>query len=197
MERAPVRATLLLLAGCALTSKAAPLELRFFSPPSHPVVTPVAEASRTPLRLGRVGSGDLVGTRIIHRASEVEVAPYETLRWTDEPTVYVRRALAGALFEGQPLAQATDGTALTLDVDVLAFEEVRLGQRRLGRVELSYDLRDDTHVIAHGAVRVERDAGPDGIEHVVTAIGAALDAAAVEIAARVASKIPLQPVHGS
>ena len=176
-----------MLAGCALTSKSAPIELRYFTPPAR-AVAHTAASERTPLRLGRVTFGALAGTRILHADSDVEVVPYETLRWSEEPDAFVRRALERALYDGQPLDQATDGSARTLEIDVLAFQEVRIGARRIGRVELSYDVRDDTHVIAHGVARAERDAGT-GIEGVVTAIGEALDAAAADVAARVTAAV--------
>ncbi len=183
-----MKAWLLLLAGCALTSRAQPLELRYFAPPSHVETAEHATAAGEQLRLGRVVAGDLLRMRIVHRDSSVEVAPYETLRWTDEPETYVRRALARSLFDAERLDQSVDSRAPTLDVDVVAFEEVRRGTRRLGRVELRYQVRDDHRVLARGSVAIERDAGP-GIESVVAAIGQALDAAAAEVAGRVATTV--------
>jgi uncharacterized lipoprotein YmbA len=175
-------------AGCALTSKAAPIEMRYFSPPAHALTERVAtanEARRAPMRLGRIEASALLGTKIIHRDSEVELAPYNTLRWADDPESYVRRALARALFEERPFAQATDGEAPTLDVEILAFEERRRGQRRYGRVELRYALRDDGRVIARGALAAEHVANGAGIERVVDAIGVALDEVADKVATRV------------
>ena len=189
-----MRAWLLVLSACALTSKSPPVELRYFAPPELPAATAHADVARTPLRLGRVSSGELLGTHILHRESPVEIVPYETLRWTDMPEVYVRRALERALFDTQPFTQATDGTALTLDVDVRAFEEVRHGASTLGHVELRYELRDESHVIAHGTVSLDRQAGA-GIEGVVAAIGAALDAAAAEVATRVAAAARAAPAR--
>ena len=179
-----------LLAGCALTSKSAPLEVRYFAPPVHPVsqihrAVPV----HAPLQLGRVAPSALLRSRIVYRESPVEVAPYDTLRWTDEPDAYVRRSLSRALYDGQPLEQVLAGTAPTLDVDVLAFEEVKRGARSAGRVELRYQLHDDQRVLDHGTVVIERDATAPGIEGVVGAIGDALDSATAEVAERVAARI--------
>src|SRR5262245_21860046 len=126
------------LAGCALTSKSEPRELRYFAPPTHVVAAHSQAAGGALLRLGRITSTSLLRVRIVHRNSAVEVSPYETLRWTDEPEAYVRRALGHALFDGHGLEQATDALAPTLEVDVLAFEEVRNGPQRSGRVELRY-----------------------------------------------------------
>jgi uncharacterized lipoprotein YmbA len=177
-----MRALLILLAGCALTSKSAPRELRYFAPPAQTVEPTATTHAR--LRIGRVTPSALLRERIVYRASTVELDRYESLRWTDAPDVYVRRALSAALFA--TFAQAVDGAAPVLDVDVVAFEELRRGDRRLGCVELRYTLEDDTHVIARGTVAIERDATGASIDAVVIAIGAALDAAAGELADRVA-----------
>lgn len=183
-----MRVWLALLAGCALTSKSAPLDVRYFTLPDQSAAAASGEGTRTPLRLGRVVPGSLLGARIVHRDSPLELAPYEAMRWSDDPDVYVRRALVHAVFDTQPFEQATDGAARTLDVDVVAFEEVRHGPRRSGRVELRYAVRDDRRVVAHGTVAAERDAGP-GIEGVVAAIGEALDAASADLAERVTTAI--------
>jgi ABC-type uncharacterized transport system auxiliary subunit len=184
-----MRAALLaFVSACALTSKSAPLELRYFAPPVHPVTAAERTTVPTPLRLGRIVPSALLRSRIVYRESPVEVSPYETLRWTDEPDAYVRRSLSRALYDGQPLQQAVGGTAPALDVDVLAFEEVRRGSQRFGRVELRYRVHDDQRVIAHGTVAVERPATA-GIEGVVAAIGDALDIATADLAGRVAAAV--------
>jgi cholesterol transport system auxiliary component len=180
-------------AACALTSKATPLELRFFVPPTPASVDHAAAASgphSVRLRLGRVAAGALLGTKIVHRDSAVELAPYDTLRWTDGPEIYVRRALTSALFEERSFAQVTDGGAQTLDVDVVAFEEVRRGLRRYGRVELQYALRDDERVVARGTFASEREASGPRIDEVVDAIGGALQDVAEKVASHMAD------VHG-
>jgi hypothetical protein len=91
-----------------------------------------------------------------------------------------------ALFDTRAFEQAVGDPAATLDVDVLSFEEARRGGRRFGRVVLGYQLRDDQRIVAHGTVEIERAAGA-GIEGVVGAIGDALDAAASELAKRIAA----------
>jgi cholesterol transport system auxiliary component len=180
---------MVLLAGCALTQKATPLELRYFAPPTQASSKRASPEPTTPLRLGHVTTSALLGTRIVHRDSTVESAPYETLRWTDEPDLYVRRSLSRALFDAAPFEQAIDSEAPTLDVDVLAFEEVRRGASRAGRVELRYEVRDDKRVVAHGTIAIERAAGA-GIEGVVAAIGRALDDATSGLASRIAEQLP-------
>ena len=175
-----------LLAGCAITAKSQPLEFRYFSPaPSARDAAHTGEPPCARLRLGRVTPGAYLQFRIAHRESAVELDLYETLRWTERPDTYVRRALSDALFEHQPLAQALADDAVTLEIDVIAFEEVQRQGRHGGRVQLGYALRDARNVLDRGVVTFERDARGAAIEHVVTAIGAALEAASAEVARRV------------
>jgi len=180
------------LAGCALSSKATPLELHYFSAESPAVAAvqpraPVAGAPR--LRLGQVTAADYLRFRIVHRDSAQSVDPYETLRWTEPPREYVRRALTRALFDTGALAQVIGGAAPTLDVQVIAFEEVVRPGGHAGRVELSYLLRDDQVVIARGTVTAERPARGAAMDAVVAAIGAAMDAASAELAGRIVPRL--------
>jgi cholesterol transport system auxiliary component len=115
--------------------------------------------------------------------SPIEVTPYETLQWTEEPEAYVRRALARALFDERPIDEVVSGAAPTLEVEVIAFEEVTY--RHAGRVALRYELQNDRTTIARGTISIERRATRPNIEGVVEAIGAALDAATEELADRV------------
>ncbi len=188
------------VAGCALTSKAPPLDVRYFSPvpltapgsrsPPSPttaaVGTGVARGELPRIRLGHLTPADHLHAEIVHRGEGFELEPYETLRWTERPDAYVRRAVASALFDGRAFVEAVGGRAPTLDVDVVAFEEVRHGPARAGRVELHYRLVDDETVLASGVVTVERPAPTRRIEDIVGAIGAAMRDAAAELARRVA-----------
>ncbi|HEY3801064.1 MAG TPA: ABC-type transport auxiliary lipoprotein family protein [Kofleriaceae bacterium] len=178
---------IVIVAGCALTSHSTPVELRYFTPLANTApAVPAATAPATPLRLGRIVPSSLLRTRIVHRDSSVELVPYETLRWSDPPETYVRRALAHALFDTRAFDEVVGGNGPVLDVDVLAFEEDRRGDRRFGRVVLGYQLRSDERVVAHGVVAVEREARSPQIDAVVTAVGDALSAAAAELAHRIA-----------
>ncbi|HEX3759373.1 MAG TPA: ABC-type transport auxiliary lipoprotein family protein, partial [Kofleriaceae bacterium] len=143
------------LAGCALSSKAKPLELHYFSaePPVAAAAAQRAPAATAPrLRLGVVTAADYLRFRIVHRDSAQSVNPYETLRWTEAPREYVRRALGRALFDTGAVAQVIGGAAPVLDVEVTAFEEVVRPGGHTGRVELRYELRDDRVVVARGVV---------------------------------------------
>ncbi|HEY1810917.1 MAG TPA: ABC-type transport auxiliary lipoprotein family protein [Kofleriaceae bacterium] len=177
------------VAGCALTSHSTPVQLRYFTPLANtaPVVAPAANAPATSLRLGRIVPSSLLRTRIVHRDSSVELVPYETLRWSDPPETYVRRALAHALFDTRAFDEAVGGNGPVLDVDVLAFEEDRRGDRRFGRVALGYELRSEDRVVSHGVVEVEREARSPQIDAVVAAVGDALSAASAELAHRLAA----------
>lgn len=179
---------LVLVAGCALTGKATPLEIRYFSPESTaPSETRTLEAPVASVRLGRVTQSSNLQYKIVHRDSNVELEPYDTLRWMERPDAYVRRALSRALFEVRPLEQAVSGRAPILDVEVIAFEEVRYAGRRAGRVRLRYQLAGDRTVLDSGVVTIERPASGPQIERVVIAIGNAMEAATSEVANRVAN----------
>jgi uncharacterized lipoprotein YmbA len=174
------RVACLVLAGCALTSRAPPLELRTFTaeppPRAHAAMPPRAQ-----LRLGRVTASANLRYAIVHRVSSVEVEPYETLRWTELPDSYVRRALERALFDERPVSEVVSGDAPTLEVEVLAFEQTARG----GLVTLRYELRDDRGVIARGTISSERPAGSPAIEAVVAAIRDAMIASTEELAGRI------------
>ncbi|HET7501173.1 MAG TPA: ABC-type transport auxiliary lipoprotein family protein [Kofleriaceae bacterium] len=180
------------MSGCALTSKAAPRELRYFSP--EPALGDAAgpragDAPRTRLRLGRITASAHLRYRIARRDSPVALDLYETLRWTEQPHDYIRRSLGHALFDARPFEQAVSGASPALDVELTAFEDVVHADRHAGRVQLHYQLRDDRVVLAHGVVTVERDAPGPAIEIVVEAIGQAMEAATAELADRVVARL--------
>lgn len=190
---AAVKVAFLLLTACALASKSPPREIRYFSPErAEQQATPAPAGAHARLRLGRVVAGANLRLAIVHRESAVELAPYETLRWTETPDAYVRRALVRALFDARGLEQAVGGEAPTLDVELVAFEEVARGTQRAGRVELRYQLRDDSRVLARGTIAIERPAAGATIDLVVPAIGAAMTAASDELAERVATELYAQ-----
>jgi ABC-type uncharacterized transport system auxiliary subunit len=134
--------------------------------------------------LDRISSSAHLRYRIVHRTSPVEIALYETLRWTDHPDVYIRRALERHLFEVGGLVQSTNRGDLSLQIDVLGFEQVD-APAPSGRVQLAYELRDDRAVVASGTVTLARPSKGPRIEAVVAAIGEATEAATAEVARRV------------
>jgi cholesterol transport system auxiliary component len=173
-------AYLALLPACALLSKSEPFVPRYFSPeaPSAGRFEPVAP-SGLELRLGRVNAQASVKASIMRRDSAYEVAYYEERLWTEKPEVYVRRAIARALFDDGGVRHVLSGVATTLDVDVIAFEEV-LQPAHVGRVTLDYTLADDREVLLSRRVTVERPIAPskaDDAQAIVAALAGALSAA--------------------
>ncbi len=155
------------LAGCSLLSKAPPREEHDLSigtttlEPSAGVAPAVPLAQRPPLRLDRVTASPNLRHAIQHRVSDVEVAPYQTLRWTELPETYARWSLEHALFDRR-FAQTTGDHAPALEVEVIAFEERSRAGAPGGRVQLRYELRDAQRVVARGVVTGERAAaGPE------------------------------------
>ncbi len=174
---------IVLFAGCALTRKSPPLELRYFSPALPEAAAPTSTCGT--VALGRITASAHLRYRIAHRTSPVEVALYETLRWTDHPDSYVRRALERELFGRAGLSQSLYSSELTLDVDVLGFEQLDTPQPA-GRVQLAFRLRDDRAVIASGVLTATQPSRSPKIDDVVIAIGEATSAAVADVSSRVA-----------
>jgi cholesterol transport system auxiliary component len=164
------------IAGCALTGKSKPIDIHYYAPVlGTAALTPPEPAMK--VRLGRISASDHLRAPIAHRTSPVEIGVYDTRRWTDPPEIYVRRVL-----ERELSSRGREETEeVTLDVEVLAFEEVRT-PRPAGRVQLRYRLRDQHGVLATGVITQAREARGSDFADVVVAIGAALDQAGVELA---------------
>jgi ABC-type uncharacterized transport system auxiliary subunit len=182
---------LLVITGCALTSRSTPVQIRYFSPiaaSSTKAASPPLHASIAPehgdlprVRIGNVTPSDHLREDIARRTSPFEVELYAQRRWTEAPETYVQRALAEALFEDRPIAEAVSGPAVILQVEVLAFEEVAAPAPG-GRVQLRYRLDDDRSVLASGVITVERPASGSGFVPIVAAIGQALEQATAQLA---------------
>lgn len=177
-------ALLLLVAACALTKKSEPIEVHYYTPmvPTG-TQTPAHEAPRARVRLGRIWSSSHLRYAIAQRNSPVELTLYDFDRWTDTPDVFVKRSLERALFQVRPIEQVTSGIAVSLDVDVIAFEEVKSPPG--GRVQLRYSLRNERSVIAADTVTVVRKARGAALADTVVAIGEALDDATALVGDRV------------
>jgi cholesterol transport system auxiliary component len=178
------------VSACALTSKAELVEVRYFSPEQtepqdNSGATSVASVVR--LRLGRVSSGPNLRERIAYRDAKYELGYYEDLRWTERPETYVRRGLGRSLFETHGLQRVLDGAAPTLDVEVIAFDELRLGEGRAARIQLKVMLYADDGVVLEDTLTFDRPVAGDKpkIEGVIAAMATALDAAADQVALRV------------
>lgn len=177
--------------GCALTSRGEVLSVRYFDPePSPPHAEPAAAetqapAAKTVLRLGRVRGAPYLRERIAYRKSEYEVGYYDDREWTERPEAYVRRALVRKLFEERGFERATDGTAPSLDVDVIAFDELRMPGAHGARVEVRYRIQSKDAVLEERTIAVRREVTGERFEDVVAAMSAALDEVTDRIADRV------------
>lgn len=118
--------------GCALTSKADPLEVSYLRP--SPV--PVGAAGRgKPLRLEPVEAGEALGRSLLVTEEGV-LHQDEELQWTEVPALYLERALGRTLFEaaaGKLAGYRRDLSPETprLVVELLRFEWARGGKLTL------------------------------------------------------------------
>lgn len=183
------------IGACALTSKADPLEIRVFSP-QVPVPAAASAASRDPaaprLDLSRVSAAAHLRKKIVYRRSPLEIGTYETLRWAERPEEYAKRALTAELFHAHGFVRDLSGDAPALEVEVLAFEELRSNSHGRGsdkapgaRVELGYVLHDGGVVLAEGNVRMEAHASSSDPEALTVAIANALESAVKRVAEEV------------
>jgi cholesterol transport system auxiliary component len=187
-----------MLPGCALTSKADAALFRYFTVDASqfPAKAEATDPDRadTKLRIGRITSSGHLRNRIVYRTSPVEVGVYEDRRWTERPEEYVRRAIAHALFDERGLTQVVAGNAPTLDVELLAFEEIRNGDDRIARVSMHFALHDERTVLVADTVTIEVPAKGDGdTEQVVAAISAALSTATAHMADDVTARLAPTP----
>jgi hypothetical protein len=168
--------------------------VHYFTPePASVAATPAPArrvvSDRIELTVGRVTSSAHLRHRIVSRESAYELTAYDDLRWTEYPEAYARRSLTKSLFGGGSLVQTIRTDRPTLDVELIAFEEVRRGNARAGRVQLEYRLRDEREVLASGVVTTERDAAlEEGMAPVVEALAVAL----AEASGRVAEAVELR-----
>jgi cholesterol transport system auxiliary component len=185
--------------GCALTSKANVVDIRYFSPEQVKPRLTSADASRAlalpapnaglDLRLGRVSSGSNLRERIAFRDAAYELGYYENWRWTERPEAFVRRELGRKVFEEHGLHRVFGGAAPTLDVEVIAFDDLRLESGRAARVQLNVVLVADDGVLWEDTITVDRPVSVEKpkIEDVVAAMASALDEASEHVALTVQS----------
>ena len=182
---------------CALTSKADIVDVRYFSPERVKPQLKGPDSTAAPgaaapdgalrVRLGRVSSGPNLRERIAYRNAAHELGYYDGLQWAERPETYVRRELGHSLFEAHRIHHVLSGASPTLDVEVIAFDDLRLGTTRAARVQLKIILYDDNGVMLEDTLTVDHPVAGDKpkIEDVVAAMGTALDAAANQVTLRV------------
>lgn len=188
-------------AGCALTSKADVVNIRYFSPEVVKPRLTGADASTAPaapaphdaleVRLGRVSSGSNLRERIAYRDAAYELGYYDDLRWTERPETFVRRELGRTLFEEHGLRRVLGGAAPSLEVEVIAFDDLRLPSGRAARVQLKVILFEDSGVVYEDTFTVDRPVAGDKpkIEDVVAAMSSALDLACEQVATRTSAEL--------
>ena len=190
-------------AGCSLTDKADPLEVRYFTP-ERVVSTSGGEQANAgtallasagapvALRLGRIDSADYLREYMAYRDSELEVGFYEDRRWTERPDAYLRRALEQALFEQRGVTRSTAGVAPQLNVELLAFDEVRKPKPGV-LVQLKVLLLQNGTARLEETLAIERpiDADPakDRPTLIAQGLAHALDAAVQQLADRILTEL--------
>jgi cholesterol transport system auxiliary component len=188
-------ALLLSVSGCALTSKSEPLDVRYFNPEKvKPQLTSATERPQgdapLALELGRVSSGANVREKMAYRDASWEVGYYEDRRWTERPEAFVRREIGRTLFEERGFRRSISGAAApTLEIELIAFEEIRAKPLHVARVQLRMILHDGHDVLHEETVTVDKPLpnGESTTEAVVAATAEALDAASALVADRTQS----------
>lgn len=190
-------ATLLAIGnGCALTSKADPVNIRYFDPERTPP-SPTRGArsdsagvnSPVSVRLGRVQSGHHLRERIIYQNSEYELGYHDDLRWLERPAVYAERAIVRALFERRATQRVLGASAPTLEVEVSAFYQVRTSKGDYAFVQLDARLSEVNAVIWQNTFSAREAAAGSDIEAVVAAMAGALEGAAESLAQGVSAAL--------
>ncbi len=200
-----MRATLLLLigavvlSGCALLGKNDPLVPRYFTPEFDGDAPRAPVRSDLQLRLGRVEGWSHVRERMVARNSARELFYYEDRRWTERPEIYLRRALSRTLFEERGVVASLSGRAVTLDVELIAFEEIE--QPHKARMQALLLLRDDRIGLLEETITVEQPVAKteqaDQAGAVVDALSQALQAGVTRIADRVVAKLSERASHAT
>lgn len=199
--RPALRWSLLALAlpACALLGKSEPRVPHYFTPEYQGEVASPATTPGPRLRLGRVEAWSHLRERLVRRGAARELFYAEDRRWTERPEVYLREALARTLFEERGLVEVLSGPALTLDVELSAFEALEVPQ--VVRLAATLRLRDERVSRRVETVVVEVPIGPavggDPAAAVVEAHGLALRAAVLRMADLVEAGLAEVPAAGA
>jgi len=200
-----MKATLLLLigavalSGCALLGKSEPLVPRYFTPEYDADAPSAPLRSDLQLRLGRVEGWSHVRERMAIRNCARELVYYEDRHWTERPKIYLRRALSRTLFEERGLVASLSGRTVTLDVELIAFEEIE--QPHKARMQALLVLRDDRMGLLEETITVEQPVAKteraEEARAVVDALSHALHAGVTRIADRVVGKLSERAPHAT
>ena len=200
-----MRPTLLLLvgtvalSGCALLGKNDPHVPRYFTPEYDGDAPQAPGRSNLQLRLGRVEGWSHVREQLAARNSARELFYSEDRRWTERPEIYLRHALSRALFEERGMVESLSGRAVTLDVQLIAFEEIK--QPHQARMQAVLVLRDDRVGLLEETITVEQPVAKTEeaaqMRAMVDAFSQALHAGVTRIADRVVAKLSEQAPHAA
>lgn len=178
--------------GCALLVKAETVKPRYFSVDARLDSGEPAAPAPYQLRMGPASSASHLDERISFRLSGTEVGFYADRRWTEIPEEYLRRALERELFETRGLRRVVTGAAPTLEVELLAFEEIKQEPPQ-ALVAVRFSLRSDTQVELQESFElrapIAASVGDDGGEKLAQALSEVLQAATSRIAQRVVERL--------
>lgn len=183
------------LPGCALLEKSEPHVPRYFTPEFDGDAAVAPARHQQVLRLGRVEGWLHLRERMAVRNAAREFFYYEDRRWTERPEVYLRLALARALFEERGVIESFSGRAVTLDVELIAFEEIE--QPHGAQMRARVVLRDDRVGLLEETITVDqpvaRSGGADQARAVADALSQALRTGVTRIADHVVAKLAEAP----
>lgn len=193
----------LLGSGCALTSKSEVLDVRYFTPERVKTELTSARPPSDPtkggalgLELGRVSSSSHIREKMAFRDASWEIGYYEDRRWTERPEAFVRRELGRTLFEERGFRRSVGAAnAPTLEIELLAFEEIRAKPTRAARVQLRMILHDGRDVLLEETVTIDKPLANNetSTDAVVAATADALDAASALVADRTQKVLTTTP----
>lgn len=185
------------MAGCALLGKGDVHVARYFTPEYESSTQPRPAKNALRLRLGQVGAYSHLRERMVVRHSMQELVFSEDVRWTQSPEVYLRRALSRALFEERGVVQVMSGNAVTLEVELIAFEELA-GQDEV-RLQALIVLHDERQGLMEETITVKVPVPEAAAEKrqraVVEALSQALHTAVTQTADRVVARLAAVPAR--
>ena len=182
-----MRLLLLLCASCALLGKNEPQLSRYYTPEYGDAAKLVPARSDLQLRLGRVEGWSHLRERMATRRSTRELVFREDRRWTERPEIYLRNALSRALFEERGVVESLSSRGDSLDVELIAFEEIE--QPHVARMQAQLLLRDDRLGLLEETITVEQPVKGDDGQAVADAFSLALRAGVTQIADRVVARM--------
>jgi ABC-type uncharacterized transport system auxiliary subunit len=191
--------------GCALLNKSEPLEPRYFTPePAGDPAAPGAVPTNLDLRLGPVTSGSEIRQNLVVKNAGHELSFSEEQRWTEKPEAYLRRALSHELFEKRGLHRVVSGPSLTVEVELVSFEEVVEPAGRVARVVATLILHDERVVREEKTLTVEvpvdhaaeKEHADDTVRALATALGRIVSNIADEVCRAPEAVASAQPSPG-